>query len=144
MGTLLQIAAILSSSILPAQTPTTTRADVDMVELNHFLDDNGREVFRQLVFYDWCPDQRRFHVRAWRLIKRESQLPRRRWNPNGYLVRWKDKTVTREVWANSMRETWTQYDPERVNRSLLPENERRPLWEAEGKPAESEPNIVRR
>ncbi|MEO1527838.1 MAG: hypothetical protein AAFX06_20600 [Planctomycetota bacterium] len=146
MGIFLQIAAIWSSSILPTSpsAPTTTRANVDLVELNHFLDDNGREVVRQLVFYDWCPDQRRFHVRAWRLIKSESQLPRRRWNPTGYLIRWKDKSFTREVWAKSMRETWTQQDPERVNRLVLPENERRPLWESETNQTESERAIVRR
>ncbi|MEL6107951.1 MAG: hypothetical protein AAFU85_18150 [Planctomycetota bacterium] len=138
MGIVLQIVAIWSSGIVPAVTPTATRADVDMVELNHFLDDNGREVFRQVVFYDWCSDQRRFHVRAWRLVKRESQLPRRRWKPNGYLVRWKDKSTIREVWAKTMRETWTQHDPERVNRTLLPENERRPLWNPTPKLGETE------
>ncbi len=130
MATLLQFAFILVSVAAPGDSNAgqVTRANVDLVELNHFLDDNGREVFRQVVFFDWCGEQRQFHVRAWRLVKQPSQLPRRVWEPSGYLVRWQDKSVTREVWSKSMRETWTQEDPERVNRRILPENERRPLW----------------
>ena len=142
MALMLYIAALVAASfssasrssalILPASRAgtNTTRAEVDLVELNHFLDDNGREVFRQVVFFDWSRKNRQFEVRAWRLIKHPSQLPRREVGSTGYLVRWQDKSVTREVRAKSMRETWSQEDPERVNRALLPENQRRPLWES--------------
>ncbi|MCC9602790.1 hypothetical protein LOC67_19745 [Stieleria sp. JC731] len=106
----------------------TTQATVDMVELNHFLDDNGREVFRQVVFYDWSSKNRQLEVRAWRLVKHPSQLPRPQHRGEGFVTRWQDKYVTREVVARTMRETFSQEDPERVNRNVLPENERRPLW----------------
>ena len=36
--------------------------------------------------------------------------------------------MRRKVTARAMRETWSQQDPERANRELLPENQRRPLW----------------
>ena len=45
-----------------------TRTQVDLIELNHFMDEEGREVFQQVIFYDWCKVNKRFHVRAWRLI----------------------------------------------------------------------------
>jgi len=108
----------------------TTAVEVDLVELNHFLDDSGREVFRQVVFFDWSRKNRQFEVRAWRLVKHRSQLPRQVDRSSNYLIRWQDKSITREVRAKSMRETWSQEDPERVNRAVLTENKRRPLWPA--------------
>lgn len=104
------------------------RQRVDLIELNHFVDDEGREVFRQVIFYDWSHEHRRFHVRAWRLVKRDSQLPLRRWSPRRYQCTWHDDGLLRQVWAPKMRETWSQRDPERVNRELLPEDQRKPLF----------------
>lgn len=100
---------------------------VDLIELNHFIDPEGREVFRQVLFYDWSGTHRRYVVRAWRLVKAESQLPRRRWSPPAYQCVWHDDGLLREVSAPSFRETWTQQDPERENRKLVREDERVPL-----------------
>ncbi|WP_182867091.1 hypothetical protein [Stieleria mannarensis] len=126
----LSAASFSATGILPPTRldSNTTEAEVDLVELNHFLDDHGREVFRQVVFFDWSRKNRQFEVRAWRLVKHPSQLPRQVDQSATYLVRWQDKSITRQVRAKSMRETWSQEDPERVNRALLPENQRRPLW----------------
>jgi hypothetical protein len=126
----LSAASVSAASILPGvwQSENTTCVEVDLVELNHFLDDHGREVFRQVVFFDWSRKNRQFEVRAWRLIKHPSQLPRQADSRSGYVIRWQDKSMTREVRAKTIRETWSQEDPERVNRAMLPENQRRPLW----------------
>ncbi|MGB0759339.1 MAG: hypothetical protein ACPGPS_07375 [Rubripirellula sp.] len=105
-----------------------TRAKVDLIELNHFLDDEGREVFQQVIFYDWCKPKQQFHVRAWRLIKNDSQRPIQHWNPRSFQCTWHDGPVLRQVSASKMRETWSQQDPERVNRALLPEKQRIPLF----------------
>jgi hypothetical protein len=109
-------------------TGAITRQRVDLIELNHFVDDEGREVFRQVIFYDWSREHHRFHVRAWRLIKSESQLPVRSWNPQKYQCTWHDGGLLRQVWAAKMRETWSQRDPERVNRAMLAEDQRKPLF----------------
>jgi hypothetical protein len=101
---------------------------VDLIELNHYIDGEGREVFRQVIFYDWSKTHRRFHVRAWRLVKKESQIPQRLWNPNRYQCTWHDDGLLRQVWAPKLKETWTQKDPERVNRQFLPEDQRIPLF----------------
>ncbi len=101
---------------------------VDLIELNHFIDDQGREVFRQIIFFDWSATHHRYHVRAWRLVKDASQLPQRNWEPSGYQCTWHDDNQLRQVWAPSFRETWSQIDPERANRELLPEDQRIPLW----------------
>lgn len=83
----------------------TVSETVDIVEVNHFYDDNGRHVFDQVIFYDWdgtCVD--------WRLIKNESM------RPNRCKMLWFDDTILRKITAKSQRETWTQYDPELVDR----------------------------
>ncbi len=106
---------------------TTIKQRVDLIELNHFVDGDGREVFQQVIFYDWSRQQRRFHVRAWRLVKHPSQIPTRHWSPSRYECTWHDDGLLRTVWAPKLRETWSQQDPERVNRALLPEDRRVPL-----------------
>lgn len=108
--------------------PSAARQRVDLIELNHFIDDQGREVFRQVIFYDWSQSRRRYHVRAWRLVKEPRELPQRRWDPPIHECTWHDDHLLRQVWAPAFRETWSQRDPERANRKLLPEDQRVPLW----------------
>jgi hypothetical protein len=101
---------------------------VDLIELNHFIDDEGRQVFRQLVFYDWSDLDKRFQVRAWRLVKNDRQLPRRFWKPDRYECHWHDGGQRKIVSAKQLQETWSQQDPERTNRKYLPEGQRIPLF----------------
>jgi hypothetical protein len=122
--------AILLVAVIPGSnrnSAASIKQRVDLIELNHFVDEDGREVFQQVIFYDWSTQHRRFHVRAWRLVKQESQIPIRHWNPTRYECNWHDEGVLRSVWAPQLRETWSQTDPERVNRVLLPEGQRVPL-----------------
>lgn len=113
-----------------SRQPAATRQRVDLIELNHFVDEQGREVFRQVIFYDWSEDHHRYHVRAWRLVKDSSQLPKRYWDPPYYQCTWHEDHLLRQVWSTAFRETWSQQDPERANRKLLPEDQRVPLWVA--------------
>lgn len=98
---------------------------VDMVEVNHFFDKQGRLIFDQVIFWEWNSSESRFHVRAWRLVKSPSQIPRR----DGQLHRccWHDGEVFREVTCRHVSETWTQYDPELLERNILPQDRRRDL-----------------
>lgn len=120
---------LLATGIGPGVVPGSVVASqrVDLIELNHFVDQDGREVFRQVLFYDWSHAHRRYIVRAWRLVKSDAQLPRRRWSPPLYQCVWHDDGILRDVTAPSFRETWTQQDPERQNRKIVPENQRIPL-----------------
>jgi hypothetical protein len=104
-----------------------TRDQVDLIEINHFHDEHGRLVFDQIIFYDWCDEKCRFQVRAWRLLKTAAQMPRRDLRNNGYVAMWRDGDVTREVQAKSLRESWTQYDPEQSERKYLADTRRREL-----------------
>jgi hypothetical protein len=48
----------------------------------------------------------------------------RTWKPVGYRCVWQDDTVLRNIWAPSFRETFSQRDPERVNRDFFAEADR--------------------
>jgi hypothetical protein len=103
---------------------------VDLIELNHFYDEQGRLVLDQLIFYDWSPVDSRYHVRAWRLLRTPAQIPLRNWRDRNFVAIWhdcKDRDVLREVHARMLRETWTAYDPELVEREFVPQDKRRDL-----------------
>src|SRR4030095_15857088 len=108
-------------------TEDVSREKVDLMEVNHFHDEQGRSVFDQVIFYDWSPEHSRYMVRAWRLVKNPTQLPERDWRDGGYLAVLRDGEVVRGVQAASMRETWTQYDPELAEREFLPKERRKEL-----------------
>lgn len=59
------------------------RERVDLVEVNHFYDEQGRLVFDQVIFYDWSPEHSRYMVRAWRMVKSPTQLPEPDWIGGG-------------------------------------------------------------
>jgi hypothetical protein len=119
-----------AASLTPAEDVACDR--VDLVEVNHFFDEHGKRVFDQVIFYDWSPSQSRYQVRAWRLMKSSGQYPTRNWDRGDWTAVWHDGEVLREVRAASFRETWTQYDPELVERDYLPKEKRRdfvkPTW----------------
>ncbi|MGY8766884.1 MAG: hypothetical protein ACKVH8_00465 [Pirellulales bacterium] len=122
----LSIAALLTS-INAAPQDVAVADRVDLIEVNHYYDPQGRLVFDQVIFYDWSSRDSRFHVRAWRLLKSPWQIPRRSWTDGTYTTSWKDGEVIRDVKADMVRETWTQYDPELVERDYLPRERRRGL-----------------
>jgi len=101
---------------------------VDLIETNHFYDDEGRLVFDQAIFYQWesYPDNR-YQVIAWRLIKHNNQLPTYNYQTNRYECIWMDGHTLRRVRSKQVRETWTQHDPEILEREHFPKEHRRNL-----------------
>jgi hypothetical protein len=103
---------------------------VDLIELNHFYDELGRNMYDQVIFYEWSPDYRRFHVIAWCLVENDlSRMPTKVAGSDDYVVRWHDRDAKtrREVRASLYRETWSRIDPERANKKLLDEKLRTSL-----------------
>ncbi|MFO0869907.1 MAG: hypothetical protein U0935_13315 [Pirellulales bacterium] len=126
MGTTTAVFVLLAGlGSTPRDEVTVDR--VDLVEVNHFYDDQGKLVLDQLIFYDWCSAACRFQVRAWRLLKTPAQLPQREAVDGQYVARWHDGHILRKVYARQFRETWTQFDPELMEREYLPKDKRRDL-----------------
>ena len=117
------IAVLLST--IGLQPPEDVAQDrVDLIEGNHFFDEQGQPVFDQTIFYDWSPPLGRYLVRAWRPLKTPAQIPQRDWQQGEFVVLWHDGATLRKVRATTMRESWTQYDPELVERAYLPKEQR--------------------
>jgi len=110
---------------------------VDLIEVNHFFDEQGRLVFDQVIFYDWSSVDNRYNVRAWRLLKSTAQIPRRNWNQGVFWAVWHDGEVLRKVRSKGIHETWTQYDPELLEREYLPKENRRDLRKPKVRPVNS-------
>lgn len=120
------IRALAMIAMLAGPTAPVMDERCDLIELNHFYDDeHGHHVFDQLVFFDWCDRTCRFQVRDWRMVKDDRPLPVR--DGRGWKVQWSDNGILRDVKAISIRETWTQYDPELLERNCLPKELRREL-----------------
>jgi len=97
-----------------------------LVEVNHYHNATGQHVLDQVIFYDWSAQLKRYDVREWRLIQSESMYPVQR--GRGYVVRWHDDGIMREVIARAKRETVTQHDPELRQRNQLHQADRNPLF----------------
>ena len=101
---------------------------IELVEINHFYDDQGRLVFDQVIFYEWeSYPGNRYQVVAWRLLKHNAQIPTYNYQTGLYETIWHDGDVLRRVRTKVVRETWTQYDPEILERERLPKEYRREL-----------------
>jgi hypothetical protein len=113
--------ALLLLSIIPQPYPVTD--SVDVIEKNHFYDDDGKLTFSQWIFWKWNARDSRYDVVDWRLVQGPTAL-----SDASTLAFWDQKDqVTRRVRTVSWRETWTQYDREAENRKILPESQRRKL-----------------
>lgn len=100
---------------------------VDLVELNHFFDGNGKLVFNQVIWWDWSWWHECYLVVAWRICPEAH--PWRCYRTSLWVSKWRDASSTphrmRRVTADFYCETWTQHDPELEDRKrLLPENRR--------------------
>ena len=108
--------ALLVLSILP-HGPPVVREEVTLIERNHYYDECGRHVFTQWIFWEW--KDTRHEVIAWRLDK-----PDFRFQERPPCLRMDEGRVDAECW----RETWTQYDPELMERERFPKEYRKGIF----------------
>ena len=112
-------------AIFPGDPPDVSVVSyVDLIEVNHYFDNEGKPVFDQLIFYDWDDTAARFNVTAWRLLKNPNQIPVRDAATGRYTASWHDGKLLRTVHADRRIETWTQHDPETWERAWLPKSRR--------------------
>lgn len=124
-------ALLLCLALLSPSSNIATET-VDLIELNHFHDCNGRHVYDQVIFYEWSEPLHEYHVRAWCLIEDrepENRRPTRSYSDDSHSVRWfdRDQQLHRTIRSQHFRESWTQVDPERANKKLLDERDRKSL-----------------
>jgi len=115
---------LLAAAVLPFNNgpPTKEVKRCDVVEINHFYNDKGELVFTQLICWWWNGE--RYEVASWRMLKDDTDLPRRmgkRWRTVYDVLEGRMVIVE----SDDCRETWTQYDPELLDRELTPQHKRR-------------------
>ena len=99
--------------------------DVDVIEVNRVHDDNGREVFTQVIYYDWDWRWGRYQVRDWRMVKAPHSWP------IGTEQLWLDGHTLRRITARQRCDTWTGHDPELIEREMCPQDYRKRLLKVE-------------
>jgi hypothetical protein len=107
---------------------------VDVQELNRYCDEQGRLINEQMIYYDYVYDRKlRGNVQqvvAFRMKRGEIMIPRYNQNTQRYEALFHDSqndNVLRKITSTSYVETWTQYDPEILERNKYPEELRRGL-----------------
>lgn len=103
---------------------------VDLIEINHFFDEEGLPKSDQIIFYEWSEERARFDVVDYRRKTSAKQNPCFIDSQKGYLVIWHDTgkpKVLRQIHARNVIESWTQFDPEMVERRKLPKDKRSEL-----------------
>ncbi len=117
--TFVQLCAFCVLSVLPRiDRPVIDR--VEIIERNFFYDENGRLVFEQIIGWE------KGRVRFWILDNHQKSIEMERLKSGGVL-RFDEGPVFREIWCTTFAETYTQYDPELVDRDVLPREQRMPL-----------------
>lgn len=91
----------------------------DLIECNHFFDSDGREVFVQHLAWDWHARHGCHHIATWALCKQEQA--RHCYTSGDWIVCMKERQFRAPVY----RETWTQHDPELLDRERWPVANRR-------------------
>jgi hypothetical protein len=117
--------AFLIALVLSTATPEPVR--VEAVEINHYHDANGNPVFSQLILRRWLrlSTGSGHRVEDWRLIKSANPLTITSKRGRKQIV-FTDDGILRVIEVAKIRETWTQYDPEVVDREVYSQFQRRP------------------
>jgi hypothetical protein len=102
---------------------TVVRDRFDTIEINSLYDDNGQHVFSQVLFRRFDKQMNREVIEDWRLLKRIHNVPAQQ-----IFIFFDDQDhVLRRVTYNEVRETFTQHDPELIDREHLPKEMRQGL-----------------
>lgn len=105
----------------------------DMIELNHYYDLSGKQIYDQVIYWRRRPQDGKYEVREWALVEdRESVSNRPRKDVNSglwesYYKRQSDNYYL-HVTAPIFKESHTMYDPERENKKMTPETSRIGLY----------------
>jgi hypothetical protein len=126
---LAHLAILVAIVVLPRDN--VLRESCDVIHVNAYFDELGREVFTQAIFLE--VNGEREDVRAWRLIKDPSQLPVKDHERGDYECTWQDGDVLRQVRTKSVVFSWTQWDIELEMREKLPKEKRRGLRSTKAK-----------
>jgi hypothetical protein len=97
---------------------------IDAMEINHVYNECGKLNFTQVIFWHWSNGS--FHVASWVML-RPGMVLKKCQRSGAWTLTWNDGGKLRTVRSVALLETWTTYDIEVAERSLLPCQMRRGL-----------------
>jgi hypothetical protein len=109
-------------TILPVGEPI--RDTVNVIERNLVYDHKAQQTFDQWIWWNGTADLG--ELRAWRLVHPPYRVERD-FERGGWVLRFWDGDIFREVRAPTYRVIHSQYDREVHDRDFLPKHERRGL-----------------
>jgi hypothetical protein len=98
------------------QTEIVVQNSFDMVELNHVYAHDGREIFAQFIFWNYCPEINAFVVDEWMFAKSKFTCER---NGSKFTILLVEGPRIRKITARYVQTTWTFYDKERDNHKIM-------------------------
>lgn len=104
--------------------PTQAEAiHFDRIDIHHcYCADSGEVRFRQLIFWRWCREGRRFYSFGFKIVKDDTPLPR--FNGQHWTVELKRNSGHWRITADFLIEWHSSYDPEAIDRQRFPEIQR--------------------
>lgn len=121
--------------------PAVITDRVGLIELNHQYSYAGRYTYSQIIFWEFDPSTRRKHVRDWTLLEPSSPIekcPLKNIDTGIIESKWiDDKGVSRVVTSPDFLESWTQEDPERMDKKRWHESRREGLTQPKKKHPET-------
>lgn len=113
---------LLTLSLLSLVAGETPRPPYDLVELNHCYTADCETRFTQVLVWNWDDWSRSYVCDGYACVQPEQVrvTPQR---DGTTLVSWPEKQTR----CRTYRETWTQWDPEILDRGRLPPERRRGL-----------------
>lgn len=105
-------------------------ANVDLIELNHFRNSESSQGYDQVITYEWSPDYRRYHVTGWYIVEPDDLRGYPQQTKSGFasaMITSPYRADFFEIRSKLFRETWTGYDPERSNKKIFDERNRKPV-----------------
>jgi hypothetical protein len=123
-------ALLIAACLCVGPEPLVVCDTVDVIELNHLYDGEGREILHQWVFWEWDKHSADYRVVDWRLVKNEREGPR--FAPGRARWVWLvcldgQPSALRRIEARAFSESWTQVDVELRDREVWPTERRRLL-----------------
>ena len=103
-------------------TKSRDTIECDLIELNHVYDLEGNHQFSQVIAWDWCDNCATFHAAGWQMLENGRTGPKRIFHKNKWRFAGRNGSA---IEANGFRRTWTQFDPEMIDRQTFPEQLRR-------------------
>lgn len=118
---------LLLLSVVPVNDDLVFSEHFDRVEVNHHYDPNGKLLFDQVIWYNWNHTICRYEVIDYRMVKGNSLYPKYHSQKQQHISTFLEGEILREISADSYIETWTQYDPEFLERDILAKERRKLL-----------------